>query len=546
MTMTNTESMRLLAMTCALSGLAACGGGTPPAAEQGAAPTSAGEAAAPARTLEQIHYIKASNPGYGDQFGTGGTLLGDAVALSDDGSTLAVGASFEASGSAGINGDQSDDSVYGAGAVYVFTDDGGTWSQQAYIKASNPGLTDNFGYAVELSEDGNTMAVSAYFEASGATGVGADQADDSIPQAGAVYVFTRSGGVWSQQAYIKASNTGHLPEDENEIGDGDQFGFSIALSDDGNTLAVGAIAEDSASASDQGDNSLLSAGAVYVFERTGSQWAQRAYLKPSNPGAGDLFGYSLALTADANTLVIGSYDEDGSLAGTNEVQDDDVGGAGAVYVFERDGDSWVQTAYLKGSYVERNDSIGVAVDISDDGTTLAATALDEDSFATGVNPMPPPESDWQSDTSTGGMYIFVREAGTWTQQAYLKASNTGREDWFGSRMDLSGDGNTLAASAQLEDSAAQGIDGPQGDDSAQEAGAVYLFTRENGVWTQRAYIKGDNTEAYDEFGSSVSLSRDGHLLAVGARGEDSGAAGIDGDETDNSVDESGAVYLFSF
>jgi hypothetical protein len=544
--MTNTQAMQACIFGCLLAGLTACGGDRAPAESQGPAPMAGGQPAAAPRVLEQIHYLKASNTGYGDQFGTGGTLLGDAVALSDDGSTLAVGATFEASGSAGINGDQSDDSIYGAGAVYVYTNDGGTWSQQAYLKASNPGLTDNFGYAVELSADGNTLAVSAYFEASGSTGIGSDQGDDSIPQAGAVYVFTRNGSSWSQQAYIKASNTGHLPEDENEIGDGDQFGFSIALSDSGDTLAIGAIAEDSGSASNLGDNSLVSAGAVYVFERSGGSWSQDAYLKPSNPGAGDLFGYSLALTADGDTLVVGGYDEDGSRNGTNEVQDDDVGGAGAVYVFDREAGGWRQTAYLKGSYVERNDSIGVAVDISDDGNTLAATALDEDSFATGVNPVPDPISDWESDTSTGAMYIFVKENGQWVQQAYLKASNTGREDWFGSRMDLSGDGNTLVAGGQLEDSAAQGIDGPQDDDSAQEAGVVYLFTRDNGVWTQRAYIKGSNTEAYDEFGSSVSLSRDGHLIAIGARGEDSGATGIDGDQSDNSVDESGAVYLFSF
>jgi len=537
---------RLLAAAVLLAMFACDGGGDMPTQDlaAGAGGAIAGSGDSTPRILRQIHYLKASNTGYGDQFGAGGTLLGDAVALSDDGSTLAVGATFEASGSAGINGDQSDDSVYGAGAVYVFTNTGGNWTQQAYIKASNPGLTDTFGYMVELSEDGNTLAVSAYFEASGATGVGADQMDDSIPQAGAVYVFTRSGSEWSQQAYLKASNTGHLPEDENEIGDGDQFGFSIALSDNGNVLAVGAIAEDSGTSADPADNSLLSAGAVYVFERAGGSWAQRAYLKPSNPSAGDLFGYSLALTADGNTLVIGSYDEDGSLAGTNAVQDDEVSGAGAVYVFERAGDRWEQTAYLKGSYVERNDSIGVVVDISDDGSTLVATALDEDSFATGINPVSQP--DWESDTSTGGVYVFVKEGQTWVQEAYIKASNTGREDWFGSRLDLSGDGNTLVAGAQLEDSNATGIDGVQDDDSAQEAGAAYLFTRANGEWQQRAYIKGANTEAYDEFGSSLSLSRDGHLLAIGARGEDSAATGVDGDQADNSMDESGTVYLFSF
>lgn len=527
--------------------VAACGGGMDaplPGAEQPAPPAAMGTPAMPARVLEQIHYLKASNTGFGDQFGTGGTLLGDAVALSDDGSTLAVGATFEASGAAGINGDQGDDFVYGAGAVYVFSNSDGNWGQQAYIKASNPGLTDNFGYAVELSEDGTTMAVSAYFEASGATGVDAGQADDSIPQAGAVYVFTRSGDSWSQQAYLKASNTGHLPDDPNEIGDGDQFGFAIALSDDGNTLAVGAIAEDGGNVDDPSDNSLLSAGAVYVFERAGGVWAQQAYLKPSNTGQGDLFGYSLALRGDANMLVVGSYDEDGSLAGNNDVQDDDQNGSGAIYVFERDGDDWVQTAYLKGSYVERNDSIGVVVDISDDGSTLVSAVLDEDSFATGINPVPEP--DWESDTSTGGVYVFVRDGDGWAQEAYLKASNTGREDWFGSRLELSGDGNTLVAGAQLEDSGSSGIDGEQNDDTAQEAGAAYLFTRDDGVWSQRAYIKGSNTEAYDEFGSTLSLSRDGRLLAIGARGEDSGATGIDGDQTDNSVAEAGAVYLFSF
>jgi hypothetical protein len=515
-----------------------------PAAEELQAPEPMGSPAVAERVLEQTHYIKASNTGFGDQFGTGGTLLGDAVALSDDGSTLAVGATFEASASAGIDGDQADDSVYGAGAVYVFSSDDGEWAQQAFIKASNPGLTDNFGYAVELSEDGDTLAVSAYFEASGATGVDADQADDSIPQAGAVYVFTRNGDIWSQQAYLKASNTGHLPDDPNEIGDGDQFGFAIALSDDGDTLAVGAIAEDGGDSNDPTDNSLLSAGAVYVFERSGDAWTQDAYLKPSNPGQGDLFGYSLALTADANTLVVGSYDEDGSLAGNNDVQNDDQNGSGAVYVFERNGEDWAQTAYLKGSYVERNDSIGVVVDISDDGSTLVSTALDEDSFATGINPVPEP--DWESDTSTGGVYVFVRDGDGWAQEAYLKASNTGREDWFGSRLELSGDGDTLVAGAQLEDSGASGIDGVQDDDSAQEAGAAYLFTRDDGAWSQRAYIKGANTEAYDEFGSTLSLSRDGRLLAIGARGEDSGATGIDGDQEDNSVPEAGAVYLFSF
>ena len=127
----------------------------------------------------------------------------------------------------------------------------------------------------------------------------------------------------------------------------------------------------------------------------------------------------------------------------------------------------------------------------------------------------------------------------------MKASNTGVNDWFGSRVALSGDGNILAAGAQLEDSAAQGIDGIQDDDTATAAGAVYLFARTGGAWSQIAYMKGSNTEAFDEFGSSISLSRDGSLIAIGAQYEDSASVGLGGNQTDNSGFDSGAVYLFS-
>ena len=92
--------------------------------------------------------------------------------------------------------------------MYVFVRQGNAWTQQAYVKASNPGQSDHFGSSVALSRDGNTMAVSAHWESSAATGINGNQNDNSIPQAGAVYVFTRTGTTWTQQAYIKASNTG--------------------------------------------------------------------------------------------------------------------------------------------------------------------------------------------------------------------------------------------------------------------------------------------------------------------------------------------------
>jgi hypothetical protein len=275
--------------------------------------------------LKQTGYLKASNPTEWAQFG-------DAMAISGDGSTLIVGAKAHT------------DST---GTVYVFTRAGDRWLQQAQLKASNPDSNDQYGHIVAISGDGNTLAVSAPFEDSRATGVDGDQTDNSMPQAGAVYVFVRMGTAWSQQAYLKASNTG-------EAEDGDQFGFSLALSDDGLTLAAGAISEDGADNrinGNQADNTASNSGAVYVFTRAGNRWSQQAYIKPSSPGAADandFFGYSVGLSADGNTLAVGSYDESGSSNVINGPEDNNSPGTGAVFVFTRNGSTWSRQAYLKG------------------------------------------------------------------------------------------------------------------------------------------------------------------------------------------------------
>jgi hypothetical protein len=506
--------------------------------------------APPPSPLKQVAYLKASNAEAGDHFGCGGELDGHAghgVAVSGDGSTMVVGAPHEASGATGVNGNEHDESKHGAGAVYVFTRSGDAWKQVAYIKPSNPTEGDEFGHYVAVSSDGNTIAVSAYFESSGAKGVNGNQDDESIPQAGAAYVFQRTGGTWAQQAYIKASNPGEAGVG-NLLGDGDQFGFSLTLSDDGNTLAVGAITEDSGAIGidgNQNDNRQVSAGAVYVFARTGGAWAQQAYVKASNSEAGDLFGYTVSLSADGNTLAVGAFDEDGSPRVINGTPDNRRNGAGAAYVFTRTGTTWRQQAYLKTTNQEAADSTGVQVSISDDGNTLAVGSLDEDCLYPGLDPVDC-DADRPFDTSAGAAYVFVRSGTTWSQQAFLKASNAGVTDWYGSRLALSGDGNTLAVSASLEDSPSQGINGRQNENTAFEAGAVYFYTRRGTLWVQEAYVKGSNTEAYDEFGSTVALSRDGRLMAISARGEDSKATGINGDEKDNSADEAGAVYVFTY
>ena len=503
--------------------------------------------------VRQAAYIKASNAEAADHFGCGGALdghTGNSVAISADGNTMAIGAHQESSNAKGINGNQNNNAAYASGAVYVFTRTANSWAQQAYIKASNAGQSDNFGVVVALSGDGNTMAVSAHFEASAAKGVNGNQNDDSLPQAGAVYVFGRTGNTWAQQAYLKASNTGRaaVPGNPEDWGDGDQFGFSLALSGDGNTVSVGAISEDSTAAginNIQTDDSQNSAGAVYVFTRTGAIWAQQAYVKAANSEGGDLFGYNIGLSADGNTMAVAGYDEDGSPRVPNGIPDNLRGGAGTIYVFTRDGANWRQTGYLKGSNSEGADSLGYSVAISQDGNTIAAGTADEDCYFPGVNASPC-DNDRVSNTSSGAAYVWVRTGNNWTQQAFFKASNPGLEDWFGVRMALSGDGNTLAISAPLEDSIGQGINPPQNDDLAHEAGAVYFFTRDGATWTQRAFVKATNNEAFDEFGSALSLSRDGRTLVVGARGEDSAAKGVNGNQRDNSASEAGAAFVFSY
>jgi hypothetical protein len=143
--------------------------------------------------------------------------------------------------------------------------------------------------------------------------------------------------------------------------------------------------------------------------------------------------------------------------------------------------------------------------------------------------------DQAADISTGAAHVFVRSGNTWSQQAFIKPHNIRENDWFASRLVLSGDGNTAAIPSPLTD----GLDG-----KALEAGAVYLFTRTGTTWRQSAYVQGSNTEAYDQFGGSVGLSRDGRTLVATALGEDGTARGVNGNEKDNGADEAGAAYVF--
>jgi hypothetical protein len=422
---------------------------------------------------------------------TRGTGFGRSVAL--EGDTLAVGAVSE-------------------GAVYVFTRTNGTWRQQGVVRPpAFASSMDQFGFRVALS--GDTLAVAARYEDSGAAGVNGDETDNSADNSGAVYVFTRSGGVWSRQAFIKASNPNVS----------DWFGQGLALS--GDTLAVGASREASSATGingNQADNSASGSGAVYVFTRTSGSWSQQAYVKASNAAAADGFGSAVALEGD--TMAVGASGEDSGATGVDgNPADESASASGAVYVFARTAGAWSQQAYLKASNTGADDLFGAEVALS--GDTLAVNAPSEASWASGVNGN---QAD-NSVSNAGAVYVFVRSGTSWRQQAYLKSNAPAAGQRFGSSLRVDGDHLLIGC--------------PTESSPATQSGAAYLFSRRDGEWSQLAYLRAPNADAMDYFGMGVAIS--GGTVVVGAYLEDSAATGIDGDMSDNSLDGAGAAYVWS-
>ncbi len=446
-----------------------------------------------------------------------GNELGARVAISGD--TLVVGAPNHASAATGVDGDQSDDSAAGAGAAYVFVRDGDTWSQQAFLKASNAQAEDRFGSSVAIS--GDTIVVGAPRESSNATGINGDQANNEGTYSGAVYVFVRSGNTWSQQAYLKSMNSGPV----------DLFGTDVAIESD--TVIVGAPQESSSTRSINGasNENALQSGAAYVFVRNGSSWSQQAFIKASNADSEDFFGAQLAF--DGQTLLVGATGESAHAAGASSAPNDNSATrSGAAYVFVHNGTAWIEQAYLKANNGHAEDQLGNAVAI--DGDTLVIGARNESSRSTGVNG----DTDNQDAQSAGAAYLFARSGSTWSQVAYLKASNTSAFDFFGDHVAIAGDRVLVAAT--WEASSSPGIDASQGDNRAINAGALYVFTRVGTAWQQLAYVKSSNPGPDHYFGPCAIH---GDTMVIGAPGETSAAAGINGSQADDGAYRAGAVYV---
>ena len=343
-----------------------------------------------------------------------------------------------------------------------------SWSnvtQEAKIQASDPEADDEFGYSVSISSDGNTAIVGARYK---------DWL--SYGDSGAAYIFTRSGTTWSQEAKIEASDRQTY----------DFFGYSVAISSDGNTAIVGAYGE---------DTSGTNAGSAYIFTRSGTTWSQEAKIQASDAQANDQFGYSVSISSDGNTAIVSALFE--ATGGTY---------AGAAYVFTRSGTTWSQEAKLMSSDIQANDYFGESVGISSDGNTAIVGAFTEDT----------------NGSNAGSVYIFTRSGTTWSQQAKIQASDAEENDSLGKAVALSSDGNTAIVGAMGEDT------------TASNAGSAYIFTRSGTTWSQQAKIQASDAQANDNFGSTVSISSDGNTAIVGSRYGDTTTAA-----------NTGSAYIFT-
>ena len=366
--------------------------------------------------------LSPSDANVGDKFG---------VSVAIDGNFAVIGAY------------QNDSNGIDSGAVYVFEHTGSTWLQRQKLIALDASSGAQFGRSVAIEAD--TIVVGAYFD----------------NNTGSAYIFTRSSGVWSQQAKLTATDA------EN----GDYFGCSVALG--GNTVVIGAFY----------DNALT--GSAYVFVRTGSTWAFKQKLTASDAIAGDRFGNSIAI--DANALLIGSYYS--SPFGVNN--------AGTVYYFARTAGVWLQQSILKASDPYPADHFGCSV------------ALDANIAIVGAY-----ECDINSIDNVGAAYIFSKTVSGWSQQQKLIDNDDpcANED-FGRSV-------AIEANAIFVGCPYNRVDGNQ-------TGSVFEFIKTGQSWAKKQMFSASDSNNGDNFGFSTAVS--GRNLIVGAhfnanKGPLSGAA----------------------
>lgn len=346
--------------------------------------------------------------------------------------------------------------LLGTAARAEFTQQGDKLVGSGYAFSTDPNsghMNVTQGVSVALSADGNTLAVGGSLDSPG----------------GAVWIFVRSGGVWTQQG-DKLTGEGAIGS---IVGNGASQGHSVALSADGNTLLVGG----------REDNFLI--GAVWVFTRSDGKWTQQGdKLVGSGAVAGSEQGSGVALSADGNTALIG-----GSFDGATDIGK----GHGAVWVFTRSKGVWTQQGEkLVGTGGSDGSGQGISVSLSADGNTaLVGGSLD------GSTP---------SSNGAGAAWVFTRSGGVWTQQGdKLVGAGAVGTAIQGFSVSLSGDGNTALIGGYADNN---------------YVGAAWVFTRSNGVWTQQGdKLIGTGAVGAAKQGFGVALSASGDTALIGGPGD---------------------------
>ncbi len=299
--------------------------------------------------------------------------------------------------------------------------------------------------------------------------------------------------------------------------------FGTSVALEGSLLVVGAPGHSA------------NAGRAFVFEKDDAGvWTQRAAVAPKPGQLLDLFGSSVAISG--SQLAIGAMGEDGGASGINGVVDESAPGAGAAYIFTRVGDSFTfqQEAYVKAAEPSAGDLFGSALALR--GDQLAVAAIGEDSAAGGVGA----DGKGNGAVDSGAVFIYRREAAGWTYTTRIKGPSPNASDAFGSALALHSDG--LLVGIPGDDATGSGVGQDADDEGALDSGAAALYRRDaKGEWSLEAHFKSHASTPYDGFGAAVAL--DGHLLAVGAPREDGSGKGL-APPVDEASLSSGAVYSF--
>lgn len=347
-------------------------------------------------------YIKSSNSDPGDSFGS-------SIAMSADGTTLAVAAWGEDSAAIEIDGDQSDNSGDNDGAIYIYGFDGSGWTQRAYLKSPNPDPAEQFGRpeaqnlrSIAMSSDGRRLAVIS--KAS------------SLPYTGTVHIFQFDGTAWSHEDSID----GGFYDEINDEYPGGVFAVGVSLSADGLTLAVTSSMFD--------DDCCWPRASIYRLRD--SEWVEEVNVE-SPYGGTDLGVSAPELSADGNSLFFSGYY---AYAET-----------GAVFTYRLDGENWAPEPHIEAPNKDIEDWFGFDFTLSADGQILAVGARNESSSATGLNGDQNDNSLNACAGSCGAVYVFTRNGTEWQHRTYIKSSILSLNIYrgIGGRIALSGDGSTL-------------------------------------------------------------------------------------------------------